>query len=127
MLNIPSVNMPKIKLETKVLIIKTLKSKSPAEVADIFKVSKRQLERIRKHYQETADVRDRPRSGRPHKTTARDDSLLVRLSKAMSTASQLQEEWTPAMPVSSRTVRRILARNGFHGRMPRNKRYTRES
>ena len=32
MLNIASVNMPKIKPETKVLIIKTLKSKSPAEV-----------------------------------------------------------------------------------------------
>ena len=35
MLNIASVNMPKIKLETKVLIIKNLKSKSPAEVADL--------------------------------------------------------------------------------------------
>ena len=32
-------------------------------------------------------------------------------------ASQLQEEWTPATPVSSRTVRRILARNGLHGRI----------
>ena len=94
MLNIASVNMPKMKPETKVLIIKTVKSKSLAEVADIFNVSKQQVERICKHYQETGDVHDRPRSGRPRKTTARDDSLLVRLSKArpMSTASQLQEE-----------------------------------
>ena len=45
MLNIASVNMPKIKPETK-----TLKSKSPAEVADIFNVSKRQVERICKCY-----------------------------------------------------------------------------
>ena len=37
---------------------------SPAEVADIFNVSKRQVERIRKRYQETGDVHDRPRSGR---------------------------------------------------------------
>ena len=80
MLNIASVNMPKIKPETKVLIIKNLKSKSPAEVADIFNVSKRQVERICKRYQETGDVHDRPRSGRPRKTTARDDSLLVRLT-----------------------------------------------
>ena len=58
MLNIVSVNMPEIKPETKVLIIKTLKSKSPAEVADIFNVSKRQVERIRKCYQETGDVHD---------------------------------------------------------------------
>ena len=114
MLNIDSVNMPKIKPETKVLIIK---SKSPAEVADIFNVSKRQVERIRKRYQETGDAHDRPRSGRLRKTTARDDSLLVRLSKArpVSTASQLQLEWTPAKPVLSRTVRQILARNGLHG------------
>ena len=80
MLNIASVNMPKIKPETKVLIIKNLKSKSPAEVADIFNVSKRQVERIRKRYQETGDVHNRPRSGRPRKTTAQDDSLLVRLT-----------------------------------------------
>ena len=81
--------MPKIKPETKVLIIKTLKSKSPAEVADIFHVSKRQVERICKCYQETGDIYDRQRSGRPRKTTARDDSLLVQLSKArpMSNAS----------------------------------------
>ncbi|KAJ8362307.1 hypothetical protein AAFF_G00384520 [Aldrovandia affinis] len=44
----------------KVLIIKNLKSKSPAEVADIFNVSKRQVERIRKRYQETGDVHDSP-------------------------------------------------------------------
>ena len=80
--------------------------------------SKRQVERIRKCYQETGDVHDRPRSGRPRKTTVRGDSLLVRLSKGrpMSTTSQLQE-WTPAMPVSSRTVRRPLAHNGLHGRI----------
>ena len=40
MLNIASVNMSKIKPETKVLIIKNLKSKSPVEVADIFNGSK---------------------------------------------------------------------------------------
>ena len=78
MLNIVSVNMPKIKPETKVLIIKKLKSKSHAEVADIFNVTKWQVERIHKHYQETADVHDRPMSGRPQKTTAQDDRLLVR-------------------------------------------------
>ena len=79
MLNIASVNMPKMKPETKVLIIKTLKSKS-AEVADILNVSKRQVERIRKCYQKTGDVHDRPRSRGPRKTTTRDDSLLVRLT-----------------------------------------------
>ena len=119
MLNIASVNMPRIKPETKVLLIKNLKSKSPAEVADIFNVSKWQVERIRKCYQETGDVHDRPRLGRPRKTTARENSLLVRLSKArpMSTTSQLPEEWTPATPVLSRTVHQILTRIGLHSRI----------
>ncbi|KAJ8397204.1 hypothetical protein AAFF_G00440380 [Aldrovandia affinis] len=105
--------MPKIKPETKVLIIKNLKSKSPAEVADIFNVSKRQVEKIHKRYQETGIVHDRPRSGRPHKTTAREDSLLVRLSKAspMSTASQLQEEWTPARLLAMVSTVVLLPRN----------------
>ena len=103
MLNIASVNMPKIKPETSA----DHQDSSPSH---IFNVSKWQVERIRKHYQETGDVHDRPRLGRPRKTTARDDSLLVQLSKArpMSTTSQL---------VSSRTVHRILARNGLHGRI----------
>ena len=67
MLNIASVNMPKIKPETTVRIIKTFKSKSPADLADIFNVSKQQVERIRKRYQETGDVQDRPRLGRLRK------------------------------------------------------------
>ena len=88
MLNIASVNMPKIKPETKVLIIKNFKCKSPAEVAEIFNVSKRQVERICKRYQKTDDIHDRPRLGKPRKSTARDDSLLVQLSKARRSGRQ---------------------------------------
>ena len=64
--NLTSHNMPKIQQQTKVLIIKSLKTKSAAEVADIFNVSKRQVERIRKRFEETGEVHDKPRSGRPH-------------------------------------------------------------
>ena len=86
MLNIASVNMPKIKPESKVLIIKTLKSKSPAEVADIFNASKRQGERIRKHYQETGEVHYRPRS---HKTT-QDNCLRRQLVKSQAHVNRLK-------------------------------------
>lgn len=105
--------------ETKVLIIKRLKTRSAAEVADIFNVSQRQVERIRKRFQETGDVHDKPRTGRPRKTTDREDRLLVRQSKAVpfATAAQLQENWSSENPVSTRTVRRILARNDLHGRI----------
>ncbi|KAL7862436.1 hypothetical protein SRHO_G00138770 [Serrasalmus rhombeus] len=57
--NLTSDNMLKIHPQTKVLIIKTLKTKSAAEVAEIFNVSKCQVERIRKRFQETGDVHDK--------------------------------------------------------------------
>ena len=117
MLNIASVNVPKIKPETKVLIIKTLKSKSPAEVADVSMCLNGRWRGFASITKILAMSMTDPGRAGPRKTTAQDDSLLVWLSKAMpmSTASQLQEEWTPAMPVSSRTVRRILSCNGLHG------------
>ena len=85
--------MPKIYPETKVLIIKRLKTRSTAEVADTFNVSQSQVQRIRKRYEETGDVFDKPRSGRPHKTTAQEDHLLTWKSKAspFSTAAELHE------------------------------------
>ena len=105
--------------KTKVLIIKRLKTRSTAEVADTFNVSQHQVQRIRKRYEETGDVFDKPRSGRPRKTTAREDRLLARKSKAspFSTAAELHETWSPEVPVSTRTVCRILSRNGLHGRI----------
>ncbi|KAL1276992.1 hypothetical protein QQF64_023665 [Cirrhinus molitorella] len=108
--------MPKIHLETKVLIIKRLKTRSTADVADTFNVCQRQVQRIIK---KTGDVFDKPRSGRPRKTTAREDCLLAQKSKAspFSTAAELHETWSPEVPVSTRTVCRILSRNGLHGRI----------
>ena len=101
------------------LIIKRLKTRSTAEVADTFNVSQRQVQRIRKRYEETGDVFDQPRPGRPRKTTTREDRLLARKSKAspFSTAAELHETWSPEVPVSTRTVCRILSRNGLHGRI----------
>ena len=115
--NLTSDNMPKIHSENKVLIIKRLKTRSTAEVAETFNVSQRQVQRIRKRYEETGDVFDKPRSGRPRRTTAREDRLLAWKSKArpFSTASELHETWSPEVPVSTRTVCRILSRNGLHG------------
>ncbi|KAL1246698.1 hypothetical protein QQF64_034371 [Cirrhinus molitorella] len=94
-----------------------LDSKSTANVADTFNVSQRQVQRIKKRFEETGDVFDKPRSGRPHKTTAREDRLLARKSKTspFSTAAELHETWSPEVPVSTRTVCRILSRNDLHG------------
>ncbi|CAB1451106.1 unnamed protein product, partial [Pleuronectes platessa] len=98
-------SMPKIHPETKALIIKRLKTRSTTEVADTFNMSQRQLQRIRKRFEETGDVFDKPRSGKPRKTTAREDRLLVRKSKAspFSNAAELHQAWSPQVPVSTRT------------------------
>ncbi|TDH01073.1 hypothetical protein EPR50_G00176450 [Perca flavescens] len=111
--------MPKIHPETKVLIIKRLKTRSTADVADTFNVSQRQVQRIKRTFEDTGDVFDKPRSGRPRKTTAREDRLLARKSKAspFSTVAELHETWSPEVPVSTRTVSRILSRNGLYGRI----------
>ncbi|KAL1254731.1 hypothetical protein QQF64_016960 [Cirrhinus molitorella] len=103
---VTSANLPNIHPETKVLIIERLKTRSTADVADTFNVSQRQVQRIKKRFEETGDVFDKPRSGRPHKTTAREDRLLARKSKAgpFSTAEELHETWSPEVPVSTRTV-----------------------
>uniref|UniRef100_A0A0F8BIG0 Paired domain-containing protein n=1 Tax=Larimichthys crocea TaxID=215358 RepID=A0A0F8BIG0_LARCR len=69
--------MPKIHPEAKALIIKRLKTRSTAEMADTFTVSQRQVQRIRKRFEKTGDVFDKPRSGRPRKTTAQEDRLLA--------------------------------------------------
>ncbi|KAL1277239.1 hypothetical protein QQF64_023912 [Cirrhinus molitorella] len=51
----------------------------------------------KKRFEETGDVFDKPRSGRPRKSTAREDRLLARKSKAslFSTAAELHETWSP--------------------------------
>ena len=45
--------------------------------------------------------------------------MLARKSKASpsSTAAELYKTWSPEVPVSTRTVCRILSRNGLHGRI----------
>ncbi|KAG8437428.1 hypothetical protein GDO86_008216 [Hymenochirus boettgeri] len=53
--------MAKIHPETKVLIIKRLKTKSTADVAHTFNVSQHQVQRIKKRFEETGEVFDKPR------------------------------------------------------------------
>ena len=94
------------------LIIKRLKTRSTAEVADTFNVSQRQVQRIRKRYEETGDVFDKPRSGRPHKTTARVDRLLASKIQGQPLFHWQQSStrtWSPEASVSTGTVCQILS------------------
>ena len=112
MLNIASVNMPKIKPETKVLIIKNQSKSSPSLLLKLQTSSMCLNGRWRRFASATkrlaTSMTDPGRADRARQ--------LLETTACLS-ASQLQEEWTPATPVLSRTVHRILARNGPHGRI----------
>ena len=118
MLNIASVNMPKIKPETKVLIIKI---SSPSLLLKLQTSSMCLNGRWRGFASATkrlaTSMTDPGRADRARQLLETTACWSDPKARPMSTASQLQEEWTPATPVSSRTVRRILARNGLHGRI----------
>ncbi len=72
---------------------------------------------VRKH-QETHDVKDRPRSGRPPVTSQRENRTLQRLVRRDPFASSpvLKRRWNLRRPVSTRTVRNRLKAAGLRSR-----------
>ena len=74
---------------------------------------------IAKHGQ-TNEVKDRPRSGRPKKTTARDDRALVRLVRRspFTNSRVLSQQWETRNRVSMSTVKRRLYAAGMKARRP---------
>ena len=70
-----------------------------------------------RRFKATEQFENRPRSGRPKISTAREDRKLIRLSRKNRTASSplLSTHWalTSGKPASSRTVRRRLQEAGY--------------
>lgn len=75
--------------------------------------------RLVKKYEEYESVADRPRSGRPRKTSFRQDRILRRLSLSQrhQTSPQLLQQWSSdeGVQVSPRTVRGRLLEFGLRG------------
>ncbi|GBC09494.1 hypothetical protein RclHR1_08900008 [Rhizophagus clarus] len=71
--------------------------------------------RIKKKYEETGNVENKPRSGRPRKLNERDERILVRrlATEECSNAVQLQKSIKTYnnIEVSANTVRRALKRS----------------
>ena len=71
--------------------------------------------------EESGSVEDRPCSGHPQLSSAREDREFVRISlrKRRLTSTQLKREWneTSLVSCSSRTVRRRLDDHGLYGRV----------
>lgn len=74
-------------------------------------------------YESTGSNDDKPRSGRPKVTSARQDAMMVREIKKNSriTAANLSQmvAEVSSIPVSPSTIRRRLHEKDFHGRRPR--------
>ncbi|GFU86644.1 hypothetical protein TNCV_2268451 [Trichonephila clavipes] len=72
-----------------------------------------------KRFSETNFIADGGRSGRPRKTSLREDKLLLRisLSNRKLNSSQILKQWTltPNVSVCPRTVRAILLEIGLRG------------
>ena len=78
------------------------------------------ISRLINKHRATADVKDRPRPGRPRKTTAREDRALLRLVRRRSfdSSSLLRRQWLPGRILSDRTVRNRLKAAGYRARRP---------
>ena len=95
---------------------------SQVDVANILHVNQSIVSRLWRKFQETQSVADRPREGRPRKTTPGQDRY-VRLSarrNPITTATTLRHELREAtgVVVSSQTVRNRLHDIGLYARRP---------
>ena len=90
-------------------------------IASRMKCSHSAVSKTLKRVRESGSVNDRPRSGCPRLSSARENRELVRISlrDRKLTSTQLKREWSETSQVSSssRTVRRRLDDAGLYGRV----------
>jgi transposase len=88
--------------------------------ADHFKVNHSIFVRLIQRFRQTGNVTDRPRAGRPRKSTPREDRLIsIRArQRPFSTAGALRGNLAFGGHISTRTVIRRLHHQGVRGRRP---------
>lgn len=95
---------------------------SQRQVGERFNVSHSVISRLLARFQQTNSVKQRQKSGRPRKTTVRQDRQIVLLAKRnrMSSAVSLNRDVRTATGVrmSVQTVRNRLHASGLHARKP---------
>ena len=93
---------------------------SHRRVADHFRVNHSIIVRLMQRFRQTGNVTDRPRAGRPRKTTPREDRLISRRARQrpFSTAGALRGNLAFGGHISTRTVIRRLHHQGMRARRP---------
>ena len=93
---------------------------SHRRVADHFRVNHYIIVRLMQRFRQTGNATDRPRAGRPWKTTPREDQLISRRARQgpFSTAGALRGNLAFGGHISTRTVIRRLHYQGMRARRP---------
>ena len=93
---------------------------SHRRVADQFRVNHSIIVRLMQRFRQTGNVTDRPRAGRPRKTTPREDRLISRRARqqSFSTAGALRGNLAFGGHISTPTVIRCLHHQGMRARRP---------
>ena len=93
---------------------------SHRRVADHFRVNHSIIVLLMQRFRQTGNVTDRPRAGRPRKTTPREDRLISRRARQrpFSTAGALRGNLAFGGHISTRTVIRRLHHQGMRARRP---------
>jgi transposase len=89
---------------------------SHRRVADHFRVNHSIIVRLMQRFRQTRNVTDRPRAGRPRKTTQREDRLISR--QTFRTAGTLHCNLALGGYISTRTVIRRLHHQGMRAQRP---------
>jgi transposase len=93
---------------------------SHRRMADHFRVNYSIIVRLMQRFRQTGNVTDRPRAGRPRKTTPREDRLISRRARQwpFGTAGALRGNLAFGGHISTHTVIRCLHHQGMRARRP---------
>jgi transposase len=112
--------MPQISRQIKELIIKMHRQgKSQRFIAQNFEISRGAVRGIVKKFLKYGTIENMKKSGRPNKTSIREQKKLcnISISNPFYSASQLHKNWHPSSNVSLSTVKRILRKYKLFGRV----------
>lgn len=111
--------MVRLCLEMRNILVNELKcGKSQRQLSRDFKIPRTTIQSLWNKYINTGNVIDKVKSGRPQKTSEREQRTLVILSKRqpMLPATDLMKGWKISNSISICTTRRVLRRYGLFGR-----------
>lgn len=126
----PRTNIVSTYEQRQLVIFHNAKGKSYQEIAELLCMRKSTVGNIVRRFKNEDRIEDNARSGRPKKLTEHDERVIIRTIKrdprisAPKLVSVVAESL--AIDVSESTIRRVIYREGMHGRIARKKPFVSE-